>query len=67
MNKCDSDSKEWCFLLKWIVPKKMCETNKNVTNMGVIIKGVWCIYLTNLKFVGQRMYAIKFLIASSCN
>jgi disulfide bond formation protein DsbB len=36
-NECDSDSKEWCFLPKWMIAQK-CDTNKNVTKMGVIIK-----------------------------
>jgi hypothetical protein len=44
--------------------QKMCDTNKNVTKMGVIIKGVGCIYLTNLKFVGQTIYVIKNLVAT---
>jgi len=34
-NKCDSDSKEWCFL-----QKLLCDTNKNVTKMGVIKGGL---------------------------
>jgi hypothetical protein len=42
-DECDNDSKKWCFLLKWMVTKKLCDTNKNVTKMGVIIKGVYCI------------------------
>ncbi len=41
-NKCDSDSKKWCFLLKWMVTKKTCDTNKNEPRMDVIIKGVYC-------------------------
>jgi hypothetical protein len=46
INECDSESKEWCFLLKQIITKKMCDTNKNVTKMGVIIKGfiIICYY-----------------------
>jgi hypothetical protein len=40
-NECDSDSKEWCFLRNWMVTKKTCDTNKNVTKMDVIIKGVY--------------------------
>ncbi len=45
-NECDSDYKEWCFLLKWMVTKKMFDTNKNVTKMGVIIRRVYynCIF-----------------------
>jgi len=43
-NECDNDSKEWCFL-----PKKMSETNKNVTKMGVILKGVY--YIDLRKFI----------------
>jgi len=42
-NKCDRDLNKWCFLLKWMVTKKMCDTNKNVTKMSMIIKGVCCI------------------------
>jgi hypothetical protein len=33
----DSDSKEWCFLM---ITQK-CDTNKNVTKMGVIIKEIY--------------------------
>jgi hypothetical protein len=42
-NECDSDSKKQCFLPKWIVTK-ICDTNKNMTHMGTIIKGVYCIW-----------------------
>jgi hypothetical protein len=38
INECDSDSKKWCFLLKWMVTIKMCD----VTEMGMIIKGLNC-------------------------
>jgi hypothetical protein len=41
-NECDNDSKEWHFLLKWMINvfyKKKCDTNKNMTKMDVIIKG----------------------------
>jgi len=31
------------FFLKWMVTKKMCNTNKNMTKIGVIIKGVYYI------------------------
>jgi hypothetical protein len=34
INECDSDSKEWCFLPKQIVTKKMCDTNKNMIKNG---------------------------------
>jgi len=36
----DKPTKKWCFLLKRMVTKKICDINKNVTNMAVIIKGV---------------------------
>jgi hypothetical protein len=45
-NECDDDSKKCCFLPKWMVAKKMCDTNKNVTKMCVIIKWVYYINLT---------------------
>ncbi len=32
------------FLTKTDDYQKMCDTNKNVIKMGVIIKGVYCIY-----------------------
>jgi hypothetical protein len=36
---CDTDSKEWCFLLKWMVTKKIkCDINQNVAKMGVNYK-----------------------------
>ncbi len=28
--------------------QKLCDTNKNVTNMGMIIKEVYCIYLLHV-------------------
>ncbi len=37
----DVTIKNWCFLLKEMVTqKKLCDTNKNVTKMGMIINGV---------------------------
>jgi hypothetical protein len=39
-NKCDSDSKKWCFLPKQMITKKCVTINKNVTKMGVIMRGV---------------------------
>jgi hypothetical protein len=42
-NECDSDSKEWYFLpFKWLPKTFVCDTNKNVTKMGVIIKAIYC-------------------------
>ncbi len=49
INKCDSNSKKWCFLSKWMVIEK-CDTNKNVTKMGVITKGVYLL-TTYLPFI----------------
>ncbi len=46
-NECDRNCKEWCFLLKWMVTKRNYDTNKNVTKMGVIIKGVYYIWLAS--------------------
>jgi hypothetical protein len=43
-NKCDNDPKKWCFLLKQDGYQKMCDINKNVTKMIVIIKGVYCTF-----------------------
>jgi len=42
-NECNNDYNEWCLLLKLMVTKKMCDTKKNVTKMGGIIKGIYCI------------------------
>jgi hypothetical protein len=45
-----------------MVTKKMCDTNKNVIKMGVIIKGVYCIwifytYTHNIGFdIGCELY-----------
>jgi hypothetical protein len=44
-NECDRDSTKWCFLLKWMVTQKKSVTNQNVAKMGVIVKGVYCIWL----------------------
>jgi hypothetical protein len=44
-NECGSDHKKWCFLLKQMVNKKkksVTQTNKNMTQMEVIIKGIYC-------------------------
>jgi len=41
--ECDNESSKWCFLLKLMVKRKKrkkSDTNKNVTKMGVIIKGL---------------------------
>ncbi len=57
-HKRDSDSKEWCFLLKKMVTKN-CDTNNNVTKMGVIIMGVYCnLYSYNFSF---RVFDYKSL------
>jgi hypothetical protein len=37
----DITIKNWCFLLKEMLTKKMCDTNKNVRKMGMIINGVY--------------------------
>jgi hypothetical protein len=38
INKCDNDSKEWCFLLKTNdYQEKMYDTKRIVTKMGVTI------------------------------
>jgi hypothetical protein len=43
INQCDRDSKEWYFLpFKWLPKTFVCDTNKNVTKMGVIIKAIYC-------------------------
>jgi hypothetical protein len=49
INECDNDSIKWCFLPKYDGYQKMCDTNKNVTKMGVIIKGIYFI-THNLNF-----------------
>ncbi len=41
INECDSEYKEWCFLFKQMVIIKMCDTNKNLIKMGMIVKGVY--------------------------
>jgi len=33
------------FLIKMDGYQKMCDTNKNVTNMGMTVKGVYCILM----------------------
>jgi hypothetical protein len=40
INEHDTDLKEWCFLPKHMVTKKMCDTNKNVTKMGDYNRGL---------------------------
>ncbi len=43
-NECDNDSKiDVSYQNGWLPKKKKCDTNKNMTKMGVIIKGVYCI------------------------
>jgi len=37
INKCDNDYKKMVFLIKMDGYQKMCDTNKNVTKMGMII------------------------------
>jgi hypothetical protein len=41
INKCDSDFKEWHSFTKMDGYQKLCDTNKNMTKMGLIIKGVY--------------------------
>jgi len=41
-NECDSDYKEWCFFTKMDDYQKLCDIDKNVIKMGVIIKGIYC-------------------------
>ncbi len=43
------------FLTKTNGYQKMCDTNKNVTEMGVIIKGVYCIpFRVSLKKISTK-------------
>ncbi len=46
-NKCDNDPKKWCFLLKQDGYQKMCDINKTVTKMIVIIRGFIVLFFTN--------------------
>jgi hypothetical protein len=62
-NKCNGGSKEQCFWLKRMVTKKKCETNQNVTKVGVIIKGVYytCIMHTLAVCNSEIFYSILTL------
>jgi hypothetical protein len=61
------------FLTKMNGYQKMCDTNKNVTNMRMIIKGVYCILMclsyeiikyvfTNYKVNNHNKFFLYFLI-----
>jgi hypothetical protein len=45
-NECDSDTKEWCFLLKWMITQKKKDTKKKVIKMGVIINCIFLIFFS---------------------
>jgi hypothetical protein len=42
-----------------MVTKKMCDTNKNVTKMVVIIKGVYCTFYDTINALKIQQMQIK--------
>jgi hypothetical protein len=50
-NECVSDFKTMVFFTKMDGHQKLCDINKNVIKMGVIMKGVYCSLNTYLNII----------------
>jgi hypothetical protein len=48
------------FFIKMNGYQKLCDTNKNVTKMGVIIKGVYCISC-DMKALEHNLFSYPFV------